>query len=164
MIQVPVAFCVQTASFQRVCAWNAEALFFGGSFSGKAPKQHFNSTHDQAWHTAKIALISTVLWVPVGLGMIFVSPLPLFTSPLRYVSNTGTRLPLLTSQLYIVRVSLQCVYLQQPRTNEATLLDMLWLLPKHVLIVAQVSWSAKHFSERNWHSAIPSVVAGVCFL
>ncbi len=52
----------------------AEALFFGGNFSGKAPKLHFADTHDQAWHTAKIALFSTVLWVPVGAGMIFVSP------------------------------------------------------------------------------------------
>ncbi|EIE21899.1 MFS general substrate transporter [Coccomyxa subellipsoidea C-169] len=75
-----------------------EALFFGGNFSGKAIKIQFADQHDRAWHTAKIALFSTVLWVPVGLGMI------------------------------------------------------------------AVSWSAKHYRERNWHSSIPALIAGVCFL
>lgn len=28
----------------------------------------------------------------------------------------------------------------------------------------QISWSAKHYKERNWHSCIPSLLAGVCFL
>ena len=51
----------------------AEALFFGGSFSGKAPAHHFATQHDAAWHNAKIALISTVLWVPVAAAMIYVS-------------------------------------------------------------------------------------------
>ena len=54
------------------CALRAEAVFFGNSFASKAPKSHL-SQHDQAWQTAKIALISTVLWVPVGIGMILVS-------------------------------------------------------------------------------------------
>ena len=58
-----------------------EALFFGGRFEGKAPKLHFASTHDRAWHTAKIALISTVLWVPVAVGMIYVSPLQYMLLP-----------------------------------------------------------------------------------
>lgn len=48
-------------------------MFFGNSFASKAPPSHL-SQHDQAWKTAKIALISTVLWVPVGLGMILVGP------------------------------------------------------------------------------------------
>jgi predicted RNA-binding Zn-ribbon protein involved in translation (DUF1610 family) len=51
----------------------AEALFAGGNFDGKQVTQHFASQHDQAWHNARIALISTVLWVPVGVGMIAVS-------------------------------------------------------------------------------------------
>ncbi|BDA46973.1 Putative tartrate transporter [Coccomyxa sp. Obi] len=75
-----------------------EALFFGGKFEGKAPQLHFATHHDQVWHTAKIALLSTILWVPVAVGMIY------------------------------------------------------------------ISWSAKHFKERNWHSCIPSLLAGVCFL
>ena len=54
------------------CIVCAEAVFFGNSFASKAPPSH-RSTHDQEWQTAKIALISTVLWVPVGIGMILVS-------------------------------------------------------------------------------------------
>ena len=50
-------------------------MFFGDSFAGKAAPKKI-SQHDQAWLTAKIALISTVLWVPVGLGMILVRPFP----------------------------------------------------------------------------------------
>ena len=65
----------------------AEALFFGGNFSGKAIKIQFADQHDRAWHTAKIALFSTVLWVPVGLGMIAVSP-PF--SPHQFVMQVGT--------------------------------------------------------------------------
>jgi hypothetical protein len=52
--------------------FDAEAVFFGNSFSSKAKPSHL-SQHDQAWQTAEIALISTVLWVPVGVCMILVS-------------------------------------------------------------------------------------------
>ena len=60
------------ANGSTVCMPAAEALFFGGNFNGKAPPQHFASPHDAAWHNAKIALISTVLWVPVAVAMIYV--------------------------------------------------------------------------------------------
>ena len=50
----------------------AEGVFFGNSFSSKAKASHLQD-HDQLWKTAKIALISTILWVPIGVGMILVS-------------------------------------------------------------------------------------------
>lgn len=52
--------------------FHAEAVFFGHNFSSKAKPSHL-SQHDEAWQTAKIALISTVLWVPVGICTILVS-------------------------------------------------------------------------------------------
>ena len=53
---------------------SAEAVFFGGGFASKQVAGPKVSDHEQAWKTAKIALISTILWVPVGLAMILVSP------------------------------------------------------------------------------------------
>ena len=52
---------------------HAEAVFFGGGFASKQIAGPKLSDHEQAWKTAKIALISTILWVPVGLAMILVS-------------------------------------------------------------------------------------------
>ena len=52
---------------------SAEAVFFGGGFASKQVAGPKVSDHEQAWKTAKIALISTILWVPVGLAMILVS-------------------------------------------------------------------------------------------
>ncbi len=54
---------------------------------------------------------------------------------------------MLTYSLF--RMSQHCAYYMK-------LLMMLGML--------QISWSAKHFKERNWHSCVPSLVAGVCFL
>ena len=56
-----------------MCPLNAEAVFFGGGFASKQVAGPKVSDHEQAWKTAKIALISTILWVPVGLAMILVS-------------------------------------------------------------------------------------------
>ena len=65
--------CAEFQPFTDVSVdFDAEAVFFGNSFSSKAKPSHL-SQHEQAWQTAKIALISTVLWVPVGICMILVS-------------------------------------------------------------------------------------------
>ena len=65
--------CAESLPFNDVSVvFHAEAVFFGHNFSSKAKPSHL-SQHDEAWQTAKIALISTVLWVPVGICMILVS-------------------------------------------------------------------------------------------
>ncbi|CAL5224155.1 g6792 [Coccomyxa viridis] len=75
LMWVSIAYAIMQFGITAIVYFNpliVEAVFFGNSFASKAPKSHL-SQHDQAWQTAKIALISTILWVPVGIGMILIS-------------------------------------------------------------------------------------------